>query len=357
MPTLSLLVPYVMRCHHDNCQFWVNVITETKMSFWRDFRHWEHWKLLFWQLSVLPVTKISSKWHFSLSKWSCWYFKVCSRHPRRLGLEHPVLILDPHNKVLYCNIAKAASTVWKRAMAKITSNLTEFEFLQKSKRYIKVKRNPTHFIHDHRAEFGLQSTIRWTQDTWNSTGKEYYKFLFVRDPFDRLKSTYHDKFLIHDTRTDIYQSGILGQYIRDQFRTAKSNDSSKIRFEEFLRYILVRAKKGVNLDKHWARYVDRCNPCGIEYDFIGHTETMAEDAEYLFKEVFHSDLNTTKTLDPSYGPSASVHALDRSILSSYDEVPGFVIQGIRDYYAVDAEMFGYDRNRQLRTEVQKTKSW
>ena len=46
--------------------------TETEMSsFWRNFRHWLHWKLSFWQLSVQPVMKISSKW---------WHFRfsVCS---------------------------------------------------------------------------------------------------------------------------------------------------------------------------------------------------------------------------------------------------------------------------------------
>ena len=45
--------------------------TETKMSsFWRNFHHWLHWKLSFWQLPVQPVMNISSKWRlfrFSVS--------------------------------------------------------------------------------------------------------------------------------------------------------------------------------------------------------------------------------------------------------------------------------------------------
>ena len=47
------------------------VYTETEMwSFWRNLRHWMHWKLSFWQVPMQPVTKISSKWrhfHFSLA--------------------------------------------------------------------------------------------------------------------------------------------------------------------------------------------------------------------------------------------------------------------------------------------------
>ena len=39
------------------------------LAFWRNFYHWLHWKLSFWQLPVQPVMKISSKWrhsHFSV---------------------------------------------------------------------------------------------------------------------------------------------------------------------------------------------------------------------------------------------------------------------------------------------------
>ena len=53
--------------------------TETKMSsFWRNFNHWLHWKLSFWQLPVQPVMKISSKWkHFRFSgcSWFIWELK------------------------------------------------------------------------------------------------------------------------------------------------------------------------------------------------------------------------------------------------------------------------------------------
>ena len=47
----------------------MSIYTETKMSsFWRNFNHWLHWKLSFWQLPVQPVMKISSKWrHFRFS--------------------------------------------------------------------------------------------------------------------------------------------------------------------------------------------------------------------------------------------------------------------------------------------------
>ena len=48
-------------------QYWPSV-AGVHWSFWRNFHHWLHWKLSFWQLSVRPVMKISSKWrHFRFS--------------------------------------------------------------------------------------------------------------------------------------------------------------------------------------------------------------------------------------------------------------------------------------------------
>ena len=39
--------------------------TGTKISsFWRNFKHWLLWKFSFWQLSVQPMIKISSKWSY-----------------------------------------------------------------------------------------------------------------------------------------------------------------------------------------------------------------------------------------------------------------------------------------------------
>ena len=58
-----VLSPVLTGCHPG----WL--YTETKMSsFWWKFHHWLHRKLSFWQLSVQPVMKISSKWrHFRFS--------------------------------------------------------------------------------------------------------------------------------------------------------------------------------------------------------------------------------------------------------------------------------------------------
>ena len=61
---------------------WGKTSTETKMSsFWRNFHHWLHWKLSFWQLPVQPVMNISSKWRL-------FRFSVLGRLTPRSLLPH-----------------------------------------------------------------------------------------------------------------------------------------------------------------------------------------------------------------------------------------------------------------------------
>ena len=273
--------------------------------------------------------------------------------------------VDTSHKVMFCNIAKVGSTVWGRALAMLVSNLTGSELQEKAGQYHVVERNPSSFIHREINTFGVNTTKTWTTTMWQDNKRDYYKIMFVRDPFDRLKSAYRDKFLIHDSRTTSYYTGHVGKLIRRRYRDVKSNNPHlEVTFEEFLRYVLDEYKNGNTMDNHWRRYVDRCDPCGIHYDFIGHIETMAEDAEYLFGEVFHSNLNVTETLNPSHGPSATAHELTHPILHStyYNGITKSVIRGIRDYLSVDAKLFGFDINKQLRTKVSKdhnavTNSW
>ena len=86
--------------------------TETKMSsFWRNFHHWLHWKLSFWQLPVQPVMNISSKWRlFRFSEWDVediTPFVLCRRN-------YMILVQN--------------STVWVLIHKAWTQNFTNWRF-------------------------------------------------------------------------------------------------------------------------------------------------------------------------------------------------------------------------------------
>ena len=79
----------------------VGIMTSTEMemlSFWWNFYHWQHWKLSKWQLPLLPVIKISSKWrHFCLS---------VSRFPVKYSSSSP-----PNT---WCNDTVIITSKWRR---------------------------------------------------------------------------------------------------------------------------------------------------------------------------------------------------------------------------------------------------
>ena len=62
-----------------------DALTETRISFWRNFHHWLQWKLSFWQLPVQPMMKISSKWRYFNAV--CLLFHTNTVFARQIGTE------------------------------------------------------------------------------------------------------------------------------------------------------------------------------------------------------------------------------------------------------------------------------
>ena len=114
--------------------------------------------------------------------------------------------------------------------------------------------------------------------------RDYFKFMFVRDPLDRLLSAYKDRFLLNHS-LEYFKEG------REIFKTFRSKEEVKlygkegskpIQFEEFLRWV-ISWKDVAKHNIHWRPYYAHCLPCGIHYDFIGKLEKVAADAKYIEK--------------------------------------------------------------------------
>ena len=109
--------------------------TETKMSFWRNFHHWLHWKLSFWQLPVQPVMNISSKWRlFRFSGWEqkenfiefeIWWKTVREMGPR-CRFENWGILIDFS---LNCIIFRSCNSVWPIRHPVITEINAELSLL------------------------------------------------------------------------------------------------------------------------------------------------------------------------------------------------------------------------------------
>ena len=89
----------------------IHTYTETKMSsFWWNFHHWLHWKLSFWQLSVQPVMKISSKWrHFRFSVQMSLTTSISSFADSSKAFDNVDSEVEPCNVWCQCSHCRSAS--------------------------------------------------------------------------------------------------------------------------------------------------------------------------------------------------------------------------------------------------------
>ena len=172
-------------------------------------------------------------------------------------------------KLLYCEVPKVGCSNWKRVFMVLEGSATDIGEIAHDAAHNSIK---THRL-----------------DRFNSTGiakrlHAYTKFLFVREPFERVVSAFRDKF----ENPNSYYHPAFGRPIIRKYRANASRDAlltgSGVTFREFVQY-LVDAHKPVGMDIHWEPSNKLCHPCLLHYDFIGKFENMEEEANFLLQKI------------------------------------------------------------------------
>ena len=221
-------------------------------------------------------------------------------------------IVDNKHRIVYCYIPKVACTTWKKIMAHLVG--------LKSKSV-------------HELRFKLLSS--YSKAKARSILQSYYKFLFVREPFERLLSAYRNKF---KKKTNIWKKYAkkvkrsVGLRLGANGNTIADNNG-EITFQEFITYLIDVNSKGGRLNEHWLHYESLCHPCNINFDFIGHYETLEDDAPFVLHE-------TGVDQFVSFPPVHFTSTKD-DLQRYYSKVPREDIIRLQRIYRRDFEMFGY----------------
>ncbi|XP_068611922.1 carbohydrate sulfotransferase 12-like [Brachionichthys hirsutus] len=243
------------------------------------------------------------------------------------GELHHILVNDNHG-VLYCYIPKVACSNWKRFML----------FLEHGEPY----RDPMSFgVHGNPLiKFLKGNPIEMSK----AKLKHYTKFLFVRDPFVRLISAYRNK--LQKYVPSFYES--YGQLILKRFGNQSNPAETKDKtlasrvfpsFHNFIQFLIdPNTRKPFN--EHWSPMYQLCHPCLIKYDFIGHQETLSEDAEHLLRIL---KLGNGIKLSPAY---QNVTTKDY-LLAWYKPVPLEDRKKLYQLYEMDFKLFGYPKPVEL----------
>ncbi|XP_057697650.1 carbohydrate sulfotransferase 14 [Corythoichthys intestinalis] len=181
---------------------------------------------------------------------------------RKTLLQH-VLVNDEYH-FLYCYVPKVACSNWKRVLKVLGGALESVD--------VNIKM-------DHQRDLTFLSSLKPEGIRYRL--RHYFKFMFVREPMERLLSAYRNKFGEIESYQRKYGLEIVKRYRKN--RGGKSSRGDDVTFAEFVRYLLDEDTERMN--EHWMPMYNLCQPCAVNYDFIGSYEHLERDAEFVLRSV------------------------------------------------------------------------
>ena len=247
---------------------------------------------------------------------------------------------------IYCPIPKVACSSFKKFMVGLSH-------LDNKEEIINLPQRLFHSYISHALTLSAGQSYKQAIALLNESN--YFKFAFVRNPWERLTSAYLNKFV---SPLSHQQSNLplSKEVIENIYRTndLKVNYEASITFRQFVDYISVTDDK--ELDGHWQpQYLFLGD---TKFDFIGRFETLEKDFAYLQERLgLSSSLpwsNKSQINDDKLEANNSDlkrHFCDYypKELSQLSHAPDYkefytpdLIERVKKRYAKDIELFEYE---------------
>jgi hypothetical protein len=225
------------------------------------------------------------------------------------------IIVDFQRGFLYCPIPKAANTAWKLLLSPQVPGKVE---------------------HVHSPSLSGFQYLANVSEEFQQKKHSLFKFIFVRDPYSRLLSTYKNKFEGLSRRNENQRNSFwvgFGQYIKAQLLSAgqQDNDESDLTFAEFVRFVC--GQEPAEMDEHWHPQARMSCLEQINYDFVGKFEQLAQDVAIVFERLDISGKFPTHE-EVRFPPTHAAEQIERY----YDPE---LKAAVREKYEEDFRTFGY----------------
>ena len=273
-----------------------------------------------------------------LIKFICSFIPVCSwrRKFRRVMTDelnntefgrHIAKNLDDNGPTIYLNRLALISSkkkfiyfkIYKCACTKIMGSLIE-DLTSQSLR-------ESHIIHGVKWYKEIETDIQIDKNI-ESVLKDpaYFKFTFVRNPYDRLLSAWKSKIDNPDKGP--------GKGDGNRQRRKINKKGERVSFEEFVNLLYERRDGSSSFDKHWAPQHCLLLLGFIKYDFVGKIENFNEDFGFVLRKI-----NAKPEIIEQI--SAKINQTPKTQLSDYytDDLKNKVYK----IYKKDFELFGYEK--------------
>lgn len=235
----------------------------------------------------------------------------------------------------YCHVPKVASSAWMTMFA-------ELNFMSKGLVKDKLK---TMSLHDY--IFNRYSLV-FPNDAVQLS--KLYKFVFIRHPFERLVSAFHDKFVTiqqmnlmqpfinyHLNRTGIKRPVDLSKSTLHKFVNVTFNS-----FVDFVLYENSLESKISPPSWHWWPSSDLCKVCEMEYDYLGTLETFHKDVSCILQEF--PDYNILQEMKNKIKEkvNASGHHNKSMTMDYFSQLSKQTIIHLYEMFKVDFQLGAYD---------------
>ena len=244
------------------------------------------------------------------------------------------MYFDDQMDYIYCLVSKASCTSWKRTLMMLTGKIDKYQ---------RPEQLPIGMVHNFKNSdkyVKRLETLPQAHRDWRFNS--YFTFLFVREPLERLVSAYRDK-LFEDPYYHV-DIDIVRQYRPHDYNA--SIKRYNITFAEFVSYVLNERAAGHTLDRHWIPQSELCHVCKYRYDFIGHQETLQQDADFVVSKLKSriSDARQRRRVDNVTFPADSGHRKSRDLVERmYAGVPAAHVHALYELYGSDYAIFGFKR--------------
>ncbi|XP_070198056.1 carbohydrate sulfotransferase 11-like [Littorina saxatilis] len=240
-------------------------------------------------------------------------------------------LVDDKYKILFCGIPKVASSNWRNVLLVLSGKVNATNPMEIDQEDTQSKFRPLiPTLNSY-----MRSHIRYRL-------KDYYKFMFVRHPLERLLSAWRDK-LHSNLSSRIEYRRPLVKHIARVYRNvsrqldSESLDRVQIRFDEFLRFVVDQAEKGAALNEHWERFHKLCHPCTVRYDFVGRYEHLEEDAMRVLESVHADRMVRFPERSAVYKHSRTTDEMQQF----YKDIPASLLKRVYRCFQEDFELFNY----------------
>lgn len=244
----------------------------------------------------------------------------------------------PAWRLVYCPIPKVACTSFKTLCVTL------------SERKVELGRG----LHARAHKAYSLSRLRRSQARSILRSEEWFRFVFVRNPWDRLVCAFYTKFVLAEEPTP-FALAVMQEAAELNGDTSRGMDGStapegrRITFRDFVEHTC--RSPDDQLDEHWKPqhlFLGHCR-----FDFVGRFETMAEDFQRLARAKNLPVDALPLTIATPYDPEAVQATKEANCVADVSAGDLFSFGALPDYRAFYTPELQSQVGRRHRTDIER----